>query len=165
MTMMKRGLRMARGAVLGVLAIGAAMLMLPGTAGAGSSPHKIARQIERIAYKADRIPDIRGLYRKDAAIDRLQSRLRRLERVTDHQRGRRAQRNGRIIDRLQHRLRRMERRIEAKIERREARRGYRGGHRSDNRSDHRGGRRSGYWGYRSGYWGTGSPVIIVPGFN
>lgn len=150
MTMMNRVTRMARGAVIGGLAIGAAMLLLPGTAGAAPgphqiAPHQIAQRLDRIAYKADRIPGIRGLYRRDAAIDRLQSRLHRLERITEHQRGRRARRNGHIIDRLQHRLRRMERRIEAKIDRREARR------------DHRGGYRSGYGGYRS-------PVVVSRGF-
>ncbi len=162
MTRMNRSARMARNAVIGVLAIGAAMLMLPGTAGAGSgphqlAPHQIAQRLDRIAYKVNDIPGIRGLHRKDAVIDRLQSRLHRLERITEHQRGRRARRNGHIIDRLQQRLRRMERRIEAKIERREARR--------DHRGVCRGGRRGGYWGYRTCYWGTRSPVIISRGFN
>ena len=153
MTMMNRVTRMARGAVIGLLAIGATVLMLPGTAGAAPGPYQIAERLDRIAYQTDRIRDIRGLYRKDAAIDRLRSRLHRLERITGHQRGRRARRNGHVIDRLQHRLRRMERRIEARIERREARR------------DHRDGYRRGYWGYRTGYWGTGSRVIISRGFD
>ena len=161
MTMMKRVTRMVRGAVIGVLAIGAAMLMLPGSAEAASGPHQIAQRLDRIAYKVDRIPDIRGLYAKDAAIDRLQARLRRLERITGHQRGRRARRNGRIIDRLQNRLQRMERRIEARIDRREARRDHRRDHRRDYRRDYR----RGYWGYRTGYWGTRSPVIISRGFD
>ena len=153
MTMMKRVTRMARGAVIGVLAIGATTLMLPGTAEAKPGPHRIAERLDRIAYKTDRIPDIRGLHAKDAAIDRLQSRLHRLERITKHQRGRRARRNGHIIDRLQHRLHRMERRVEARIERRQARR------------DHRRDYRTGYWGYRTGYWGTRPPVIISRGFD
>ncbi len=120
--MMDRGPRIARRTVVGVLAIGAAMLVLPGIAEAAPGSQQIAQRIDRIADKVDRIPDIRGLYRKDAAIDRLQSRLHRLERITDHQRGRRARRNGKQIDRLQRRLRKMERRVEARIERRETRR-------------------------------------------
>ncbi len=162
MTMMKRVTRMARGAVIAVLAVGAAMLVLPGTAAATPGPHRIAERLDRIAYKTDRIPDIRGLHAKDAAIDRLQSRLHRLERITEHQRGRRARRNGRIIDRLQHRLHRMERRVEARIERRQARSYHRRDHRRDYRRDDR---RTGYWGYRTGYWGTRPPVIISRGFN
>ncbi|MFQ5565531.1 MAG: hypothetical protein ACE5EU_04130 [Paracoccaceae bacterium] len=150
---MSRVTRMARGAVIGVLAIAATMLVLPGTAVAGPGPHKIADKLERIAYRVDRIPDIHGLYAKDAAIDRLQARLHRLERISEHQRGRRARRNRHIIDRLQHRLRRMEHRVEARIERREARRNYRRGY------------RHGYWGYRTGYWGTRPPAIISPGFD
>ena len=157
MTMIERVTRMARGAIIGGLALGAAMLVQPGAAEAGSGAHRIAYRLESIAYRVDRIPALRGLHAKDAAIGRLQARLHRLERINGHQRDRRARRNGQIIDRLQYRLQRMERRIEARITRRAARR--------DRRRDDRTGYRTGYWGYRTGYWGTRSPGFISPGFN
>ncbi len=118
MNMMSRVTGRARSAMIGMLAFGATALILPGSAEAVADPRQIANRLERIA-------DIRGLRRQDTAIDGLQARLNRLERITDHQRGRRARRNGKIIDRLQLRLRLMERRIEARLDRRDYRRDYR----------------------------------------
>ena len=125
MNMMSRVTGMVRSAMIGMLALAATALILPGSAEASAGPRQIANKLERIADKVERIPDIRGLRRQDTAIDGLQARLNRLERITDHQRGRRARRNGKIIDRLQNRLRRMERRIEARLDLRDYRRDYR----------------------------------------
>ena len=147
--MMSRVTGMARSAMIGMLALGATALMLPGSAEASAGPRQIAHKLERIADKVERIPDIRGLRRQDTAIDRLQARLNRLERVTDHQRSRRARRNGKIIDRLQHRLRRMERRIEARLDRRDRRRD----HRNDDRRDDR----------RDRDWSYGGPAVVFSG--
>ena len=138
MSKVNRLTTIARNLVLGVLAVGATTLMLPGSAEARPGPQKVAHALERIAYDASRIRDIRGLRRQDAAIDRLQARLHRLDRITDHQRGRRARRNDATIDRLQHRLNRMERRIEARMERR------RGHRRDDRRAAYRDGRLDGH---------------------
>ncbi len=119
MTRMTGIIGMARNAMIGVLAIGATILMLPATAEAGPGPHKIAYKLDRIVYATNQVPGIRGLYRQDAEIDRLQSRLHRLDRISYRQNGRRARRNDATIEHLQHRLRRMERRVEAKIARRQ----------------------------------------------
>jgi hypothetical protein len=118
MTIMAGTRNFLRSAFVGVLAIGAATLMLPGAAEAGPSPHRVSERLDRIAYEVDRVRDIRSLHRKDRKIDRLQSRLHKLDRISDRQRGRRARRNDARIDRLQHRLRRMERRVEARLDRR-----------------------------------------------
>ena len=126
--------RIARNAVIGVLAVAAAALVLPGSAEAGSGSGEVAIVLGIIADDVDHLPKIRGLRRQDAEIDRLQARLHRLDRISDRQRGRRARRNHAKIDRLQHRLHQMERRIEARIERRRHRRDDR---RADHRRDHR----------------------------
>jgi hypothetical protein len=130
------------------MAIGAAVLTLPAAAEARSGPQQVAQKLERIAYATNRVPEIRGLRRQDTEIDRLQSRLHRLDRISDRQRGRLARRNEATIKRLQNRLRRMERRVEAKIARRgEDRYGRRDWRRDGRRDDGRDGRRSSDRGY------------------
>ena len=160
---------MARSAMIGVLAIGAATLMLPATAEAGPGPQKIAHKLDRLAYETKQVPGVHGLRHQDKEIDRIQSRLQRLERISYQQRGRRARRNDTTIDHLQHRLRRMERRIETKIAHREN--GRYG--RNDGRRDVRGvGRRDGGYDHgRDGRWGrdrnqgNSGPSVVFGGYN
>ena len=106
----------ARNIALGFAALSAAVLTLPGNAAAASA-QRVSDQLNQIAYEVDRIPDIRNLRQQDRAIDRLQEKLDRLDRVTDDHRGKRARANAQQIDRLQHRLARMEYRIEARLDR------------------------------------------------
>jgi hypothetical protein len=120
MTKMAGIIGMARNAMIGVLAIWATVLILPATAEAGPGPQNIAYNLERIAYATNQVPGIRGLHRQDVEIDRLQSHLYRLDRISYHQHGRRARLNDANIERLQYRLRRMENRVEAKIARYQA---------------------------------------------
>ena len=123
-TQITRGLRMTSVAALAA----ATLMVLPASAGAGPRPYEIADRLDRIAYRVERVREIRNPYRQDARIDALQDRLRRLEWISEHQRGRLARANERRIDRLQHRLHRMERRAERRIDRRERRRHDRGRH-------------------------------------
>jgi hypothetical protein len=134
MTRVTRFPRLVRTLAIGALAIGAATMALPGTAAAGSAAREISHKLDRIAYQVKSIPEIRGPRRQRAAIDRLQKRLYRLDRVNDHQRGRRARANDMRIERLQHRLNRMERRVAYRAGRRDSRYGDR---RYDRRSDGR----------------------------
>ena len=114
--------RLAQTLAIAALAIGAATMVLPTAAEAASGPHKIAQRLDRIAYQVEHIPEVRGPRRQDKAIDTLQKRLHRLDRISDDQRGRRARKNDARIDRLQHRLHRMERQAAYRIDRREPRR-------------------------------------------
>jgi hypothetical protein len=116
MTRVTRFTRLVR-----TFAIGAATMALPGTAAAGSDAREISHKLDRIAYQVKSIPEIRGPRRQSAAIDRLQKRLYRLDRVNDHQRGCRARANDTRIERLQHRLNRMERRVAYRADRRDSR--------------------------------------------
>ena len=151
--MLNRVVKLTRNTTIAVMAIGATMLMLPSTAEAGVGPQRVAERLERIAYEVNRVSDIRGLHRKDRKIDQLQSRLHKLERITDRHRGRRARRNDAQIDRLQHRLRRMEHRVEARMDhRRDRRRDWRRDERRDRRYDDRRYDRHG--------WNSRGPAIV-----
>ena len=101
--------RLARNLAIGALALGATTLMLPGTAVAASNAHIISQRLDRIAYKVSHVQDIRNPYRKNVAINDLQKRLYRLEKINWDQRGRRTRVNAERIDRLQYRLQRIER--------------------------------------------------------
>lgn len=114
--------RLARTLAIGAAALGLSVAALPAAAEDGPPPREVSQRIERIAHQVERVSYIRNPYRQDARIDRLQSRLARLEAITERQRGRRARRNGARIDALQYRLHRMERRAERRIDRREHRR-------------------------------------------
>ena len=118
-------LRRARNLSLGLAALTLAAVAPPGNATAGHEPHEITERIERVAYQVKRIKKIDSLRAQDRAIDRLQARLDRLERINDRQYGRRARKNADWIDRLQNRLARMEYRIEAQLDRRHGYRDHR----------------------------------------
>jgi tetrahydromethanopterin S-methyltransferase subunit G len=122
MTMMTGFGRLARTMAIGALAIGAATMVLPGTAAAAPSAREISHRLDRISYEVERIPQIRGPHRQDKAIDNLQERLYRLDRITRYQRDRRARVNEARIDRLQNRLHRLERRVAYRQDRRDDRR-------------------------------------------
>lgn len=137
MTFVTRLSRLARAMAIGTLAIGAAMVALPTAADAASNPREIAQRLDRIAYQVERVPKIRGARQQNVAIDRLQKRLHRLDRISDDQRGRRARVNDAQIDRLQYRLRRMEQRIAYRDDRRDYRRYDRRSDRIEPRFDYR----------------------------
>ena len=82
--------RLAQTLAIAALAIGAATMVLPTAAEAASGPREIAQRLHRIAYQVEHIPEICGPRRQTQAIDNLQRRLYRLNRICDDQRGRRA---------------------------------------------------------------------------
>ncbi|HUS56349.1 MAG TPA: hypothetical protein VMY41_20355 [Thermohalobaculum sp.] len=122
MTAITKITRLARNLAIGALAIGATSLMLPGTAAAASYAHTVAQRLDRIAYEVSHVQVIRNPYRKNVAINHLQKRLYRLEKINWDQRGRRMRVNAERIDRLQHRLQRIERRASYRPEQGQGRR-------------------------------------------
>ncbi|MEO1490574.1 MAG: hypothetical protein AAFV19_00285 [Pseudomonadota bacterium] len=107
----------ALGAMIG-LAVAA-----PGSAAAGGkalfvsndNPFRVAEKIERIHYSVEDLRGIRDPFRRDKEIDRLQSRLKKLERRSYKQRGKQVKRNRYHIDRLQARLRHIEKKNNKRI--------------------------------------------------
>lgn len=99
-------------------------LAAPGTAAAHATDGRLGWQVAEIARDVDRLPEIRSLHRRSAAIDRLQARLVRLERRAHHAHGRDARGTRARIDALQRQLARMERRVEHRLAARDDGRGY-----------------------------------------
>jgi hypothetical protein len=145
MIMVSKMTKITRGAIIGVLAAAAVMMALPGVAAAGHGSRTVKEWLERINVEIKHIGDIQGLYRQDREIGRMQSRLFRLERITQGQYGKRARKNRQSIDHLQRRLRKLERRVEAKIARLE---GYRDDRRDWHETTSWGYGRDQDWGYR-----------------
>jgi hypothetical protein len=109
MTLTIQVLRSIRSLVLGVLAAGAVLAFVPEPALADPNPREVARELDRIAYDADRLRGVRSGSRQANEADRLLHRLNRLERANNDYSGQLARRNDPRIDSLQHELRAMER--------------------------------------------------------
>jgi len=94
-----------RSVTLGLVAAAAVFGFSPGPAMADPHPREISRELDRIAYEADRARNIGNRNRRADTVDRLQDRLHSLERINKRWDGQMARSNDRRIDRLQRELR------------------------------------------------------------
>lgn len=109
MTLTIQFLRNIRSTALGVLAAGAVLAFMPAPALADPNPREVARELDQIAYDADRLRGIRSGARQANEADRLLDRLNWLERSNSEYSGQLSRRNDRRIDSLQRDLRVLER--------------------------------------------------------
>ncbi|MEM9044835.1 MAG: hypothetical protein AAGC81_09055 [Pseudomonadota bacterium] len=107
-----------KSAILGsAIILGVAASALPEVAEAGPRSHKVSRALDNVAQDIYSLRDVRGPYRRDQEIQRLQDKLDRLEYRTYKHRGRKARRNLTDIQALRSDLSRIEARNNRRIAR------------------------------------------------
>ncbi|MEM1277769.1 MAG: hypothetical protein AAGH74_14690 [Pseudomonadota bacterium] len=97
--------------------LGVAASALPEVAEAGPRSHRVSKALDTVAQDIYSLRDLRGPYRRDAEIQRLQEKLDRLEYRTYNHRGRKARRNFNEIQALRSDLSRIEARNNRRITR------------------------------------------------
>ena len=110
-------MRTSRVIFAATLVLGLTAAVVPRPAEAGPRSARVSSALDGIALRIDDLRSIHNPYQRAEEIDRLQTRLYRLERRSDRQRGRRARRNDHHIHALQTRLAWIERRNDRRIAR------------------------------------------------
>ena len=117
MTFQKPALSL-KSVILGTaIVLGVAASALPEAAEAGPRSHRVSKALNNVAQDIYSLRDVRGPYRRDAEIQRLQDKLNRLEYRSYKHRGRKARRNLDDIQVLRSDLSRIEARNNRRITR------------------------------------------------